>query len=287
MINRRDSLGLLAGMAVVSTSAADAGPGRGSADDSWTRSEDGLLHALMKLRAALDDRVTLEWFKGVVYGVVDSAMTPMFTVNAVAFAFYREADDGSFRGKRIEVTYHGDLASNARLDTCANPYNGEIMEVPVSRTPLQDAVIDRNGLVAPSRMGEMRIESQPGLGPGQVNGERCWVRLDTRTRLFVDGVPAPVLTYGESISYCGLNRDVLDDAIVAAPCEISYTNIMSWRPWMKMQGIAGHSTTVASGQKVESLADVPPDLASFVREQHPDLAGDPYAALTSRAGPEM
>ena len=279
MISRRESLALVAGLALSPAAFSQANTFTGAGADAWTRTPDGLLQALMKLRAALDDRMTLEWFQGVVYGVVDSTMLPLFTVNAVAFAHYQLADDGSFRGRRAEVTFHTALGDTRVLERFENPYTGEQVDVPMSRTPNSDAVIDRNGLVAPSRVGAVRIESEPSLGPGKVNGERCWVRLDTRTRVFVDGNPSPITTYGESLTYAGRNRDILDPQVLSAPCQISYMNVMNWRPWMRMGALAGHSTTVASGEKVESLAEVPKDLRSFVEQQHPDLADDPRAAL--------
>ena len=281
MISRRDSLGLFAGMAAASAIAADGDKNPVAANDSWTGSQDGLLRALMKLRAALDDRVTLEWFKGVVYGVADSAMTPLFTVNAVAFAFYEETQAGDFRGRRVEVTYHGDLGRDQLIERFENPYTGRAVEVPTSRTPLTDAVIGRNGLVVPTRIGPMRVEAESKLGPGLVNGERCWVRLDTRSSVFADGVDAPVNEYGESISYAGASREVADPAVVSAACQLNYTNAMSWRPWLQMQGRPGHTITAAIGEKVESLDSLPADLRAFVRDRHPDLAGDARAVLSA------
>ena len=281
MISRRDSLGLVAGMAVASVAAAEDDQAMTAVDDSWTRSQAGLLRTLMKLRAALDDRVTLEWFKGVVYGVADSAMTPLFTVNAVAFAYYEETQAGDFRGRRVEVTYHGDLERDRLIERFDNPYTGGTVDVPLSRTPLQDAVIGRNGLVVPARIGPMRIEAETGLGPGLVNGGRCWVRLDTRSTVFADGVDAPVNEYGESITYAGDSREVADPGVLSAACQLSYTNAMSWRPWLQMQGRPGHTMTAACGEKVESLAELPPDLRDFVRTRHPDLAEDARAVLSA------
>ena len=287
MINRRESLGLFTGALMAATvssggaathDGSDAGGPSGAAPD--------LLKSLMKLRAALDDRMTLEWFQGVVYGVVDSAMMPLFSVNAVAFAWSQQAEDGSFRGRRAEVTYHGDLVSGERLSTFANPYNGKTLEVPMSRTPSQDAVIDSNGLVVPGQLGPLRVEGFPSLGPITVNGARSWVRMDTRTSLFAPGVEQAVTEYGESISYAGRTADLLDQTLMSAPCQISYTNIMSWRPWMQMDGRSGHTVTVASGEKVESLAEVPPELSEFVRAEHPDLAEDARAAIAVASQPD-
>jgi hypothetical protein len=281
MINRRESLGLVAGAAVASVAGAGDEPAINPSDHSWTGSQQGLLRALMKLRASLDDRVTLEWFRGVVYGVVDSAMTPLFTVNAVAFAYYQQTQAGVFRGRRVEVTYHGDLQRDQLIEDFENPYTGQTVEVPTSRTPLQDAVIGPDGLVPPERIGRMRVEADTRLGPGLVNGDRGWVRLDTRSTLFIDGVESPVSEYGESMSYAGASRDIADPAVLSAPCQISYTNVMSWRPWLGMDGRSGHTITVASGEKVESLAAVPRELAEFVRSRHPDLAEDARAVLST------
>lgn len=281
MMNRRQSLGLLAGAAM----AAGAGPAgaaaHGTGEGNWTRDPEGLLRGLMKLRASLDDRMTLEWFKGIVYGVVESSVTPFFTVNAVAFAWYARAEDGSYRGRRAEVTYHGDLATDRRISAFENPYNGSKMDVPLSRTPAMDAVIDRTGLVLPARMGPLRLEAQPSLGPALVNGERCWIRLDTRSKVYAPGNDQPLTVYNESLSYAGRSADLDDKSVLSAPCQISYNNLMSWRDWMRMDGIPGHSITVASGEKVLSLAEVPGELRDFVEQQHPDLAKDPRAALAA------
>ncbi|MFT7288271.1 MAG: hypothetical protein ACI87W_002388 [Halieaceae bacterium] len=279
MISRRESLALAAGVALSSVATGAAQDLSASYSDAWTHTPDGLLRGLMKLRAALDGRMTLEWFQGVAYGVVDSAMLPLFTVNAVAFAHYRLSGDGVFNGRRAEVTYHTSLDSKRVLERFENPYNGETVDVPMSRTPNQDAVIGRGGLVAPERVGAIRIESESSLGPGTVNAERSWVRLDTRTRLFMDSAPTPMSSYGESITYAGSTRDILDTQVLSAPCQISYTNVMNWRPWMKMGELVGHTTTVANGEKVESLAALPRDLRMFVEQHHPDLAQDPRAAL--------
>lgn len=281
MISRRESLGLVAGMAFASKPCAQAKTVIG-ASDRWTESQEGVLHALMKLRAALDERVTLEWVKGIVYGVVDSAITPLFTVNAVAFASYRQSEDGEFSGRRVEVTYHGDLEHDRLIEHFENPYTGETVDVPLSRTPLQDVSIGHSGLVMPASIGPLRVEAETCLGPGLVNGERCWVRLDTRVSLLANGVASPVNEYGESMSYCGENHAVLDPKVLSASCQISYTNAMTWRPWLQMQGSPGHTLTIASGEKVESLEDVPAELRAFVRVHHPDLAEGAREVLSAR-----
>ena len=64
MISRRESLALVAGLALSPVAPTRANTFTGAGADAWTHTPDGLLQALMKLRAALDDRMTLEWFQG-------------------------------------------------------------------------------------------------------------------------------------------------------------------------------------------------------------------------------
>ena len=67
------------------------------------------------------------------------------------------------------------------------------------------------------------------------------------------------------------------------PSQISYYNLMSWRPWMMMDGVAGHSISIATGEKVWRLAELPADLRQFVADEHPDLAADALAVLTAES----
>lgn len=280
MINRRQSLGLMAGVVMASgTSAADMSA---DPDTPWPDDPDANLRALMKLRASVDDRLTLEWFKGVVYGVVDTALTPFFSVNAVAFAVYRQTEEHRFRGRRIEVVYHGDLRTGEPVSEFPNPYNNKLMQVPLSRTPLQEVTISKDGLLLPAQLGPMRIEAESELAPAIHNMGRSWVRMDTRSRLYPPNSPQPAVVYNESITYTGSSAELSDNNSVSVPCQISYNNLMSWRPWMMMEGVAGHSVSIAAGEKVWQLAELPGDLADFVRREHPDLADDAPAALAAK-----
>lgn len=279
MINRRQSLGLMAGVVMAAKAPGtemEADTGVGVADDPRA-----MLQALMKLRASVDDRLTLEWFKGVVYGVVDAALTPLFSLNAVAFASFEAQDDSSFLGRRIEVVYHGDLATGERISEFRNPYNGKLMAVPLSRTPLQPVTINTNGLMLPAQLGPLRIEAESELGPAISNGGRTWIRLDTRSRMFPPNAQQPAMVYNESISYTGSSADLETPEKVSVPSQISYYNLMSWRPWMMMDGVAGHSISIAAGEKVWQLAELPADLRQFVAAEHPDLAADALAVLTA------
>ena len=278
-MNRRQSLGLLAATllpAVVNAGAAAATPDLSSPESRF--------RALMLLRAALDDRLTMEWIKGVIFGVVDSALKPLFSVNSVAFAYYRSQPDGSFRGRRVEVIYHGDLVTGQRLESFLNPYTGATVEVPMERSGPMDAVLTINGLGLPPRLGPMSLQGETVIRPAVVRGPRLWISMETRTRLFPPNATRAVSMYNETMTYAGLLADISGDERRSAPSQLSYSNLMSWRPWLQMGNIAGHTVTNGSGEKVESLQELPEDLRDFVSQQHPDLARDARAVLDAKAG---
>jgi len=237
---------------------------------------------VMQLRGALDDRVTLEWLSGRVYGVVGAERTPLFTLNAVAFARYRQTAEDVYSGRRVEVVYHGDLDSGEQIERFTNPYTGAEVEIPEQRTPLARFEVGTDGLRLPARMGPMSIATESQIMQPLVHDGRIWLRMDTRnTFTLPDGKVAS--HYAESTVYTASAAAVADPARLSVDAELSYTNVMSWRPWMGMGGQEGHTLSSAHGEKVESLEDIPAYMQRFVGTQHPDLAADAAAVLDARA----
>jgi hypothetical protein len=280
MINRRQSLGLMAGALMVgqgTTALAADTAGKGRALDLST--PDNLLTALVKLRAGTNGELAIEWLTGVQYGVVDSVMTPFFTVNSVTVSAYRPAADGSYQGRRLEVVYYGDLATNRRIREFRNPYNGRMVEVPMDSSGTLPVFVNRSGLVLPPRLGDKRLEAESSIGPVVSGGQHVWIRFDTRSRLFDPGASRPGFVYNESTTYKGLLTEVEDPAVTMASCQVSYLSLLGWKPWMAMGDIAGCLTNSANGEKVGSVAELPANLAEFLRTEHPDIYRDPRAAL--------
>jgi len=279
MITRRESLGLALG-ALVATPAAASLPV--PPDLSAPRD---LLTALMKLRAGTNGELVLEWLKGVQYGVVDAVATPLFTVNSLTLSSYRPGADGSYQGRRLEVVFHGDLATNRLLREFRNPYNGRTVQVPTTRTGPLPVLFTPAGLVLPDRLGDKRLESESSIGPAISGGRHLWIRFDTRTRLFDAGSTRPAFVYNETTTYQGLGAEVLDPAVSVAACQVAYVSLLSWKPWMAMGDAPGCLTNNASGEKVRSIGELPPDLVEFLRAAHPDIHADPQAALTGPPAP--
>ncbi len=280
MINRRQSIELMAGALVAgqgATALAADAAGNGKALDLSTPGD--LLTALVKLRAGTNGELAIEWLTGVQYGVVATVLTPFFTVNSITVSSYRPAPNGSYQGRRLEVVYYGDLATNRRIREFRNPYNGRVVEVPMDSTGILPVLLNTAGLVLPPRLGDKRLEAESRIGPVVSGGKHVWIRFDTRSRLFEPGASQPGFVYNESTTYQGLRTEVENPAVTWASCQVSYFSLLGWKPWMEMGDIAGCLTNSANGEKVSSVAELPATPAEFLRTEHPDIYRDPRAAL--------
>lgn len=262
-----------------------AGAATGSRRKLDLASPADLLTAMMKLRAATDGTLAIEWLKGVQYGQVDAVLTPFFTLNSVTLSWYRPADGSSFRGRRLEVVWHGDLATNRPISEFRNPYTGQVVSVEAARTGPLPVVFTTAGLVLPPKLGDERIEAESSIGPAIVGGRHVWIRFDTRSRVYPPGAERPGFTYNETTTYQGHLDEVTDPAVTNARCQVSYTSVLGWKPWMAMGDIRGSISNNSNGEKVASLAALPPDMQEYLAERHPDVFRDPRAALDATQGP--
>jgi hypothetical protein len=279
-LTRRESLGLIgAGAVLAATPGAAAAP----AGLDLARPAD-LLAALVKLRAATDGSLAIEWLKGVQYGVVDAVLTPFFTLNSVTLSWYRPAPDGTFQGRRLEVVWHGDLAGNRPLDAFRNPYTGRTHRIPPVRTGPVPVVLGPEGLRLPPRLGTQRLEAEGGIGPAVTSATRVWIPFETRTRLYAPEVPVPVFVYNETSTYEGALARVLDPAVASADCAVAYVSVLGWKPWMEMGDIRGSLCNRAAGEKVATFAALPADHREYLSARHPDIAADPRAAVDAAPG---
>lgn len=286
MLTRRGTLGLAVGALVANPGATTlaAGPsGKASTPDLAAPRD--LLTALIKLRAGTNGELVIEWLKGVQYGVVDAVVTPLFTVNSLTLSAYRAGADGSYQGRRLEVVWHGDLATNRRLREFRSPYHGRVVQVPMTRTGPLPVVFTPAGLVLPDRLGDQRLESESTIGPAIAGGRHVWLRFDTRTRLFAPGATRPGFVYNETTTYQGLRSDVENPAITSAACQVAYFSLLGWKPWMEMGDVAGCITNNATGEKVRSVAELPADMGEFLLTEHPDIHRDPRAAVERTPAP--
>jgi hypothetical protein len=243
----------------------------------------GLLTAAVRLRASTNGALAFVWLSGVRFGVVDTKLTPLYGLKSCTMSYFNAAEDGTYKGRSLEVAYHSDLETNQRLETFRNPFTGETVDVPLTRTGPVNVILNAGGVVLPEFIGTKRVVIESEFRPATVRGDRVWIRFDSRSQVFDEGATEPSVLYSEMTTYGGRLSDLNNPDLTLVPSGRSYSSVTSWRPWLENGGIDGHTTANATGDKVARLDDLPADILDFIKAEHPDIYADPQGVLDSDA----
>lgn len=239
------------------------------------------LTALIKMRASMDNRIVMGGVKGYYYGVVNNKMTPLYGVLAGTLATYKQVDEWNYEGASFEVAYFTDWETGELLETFDNPYTGETVEVPQTRSGPSKLFLSLEGRRAPS--------DNPALAGLDINHRFITPRNDNGTVVLVeeirvgtpDGFSGPSFHYNEVTTYRAQMADVANPDVMLANDSTHFNGIVSWRPWLKMSGHPGHLFGTATGGRFETIEDYPPYYVELTNKHHPDVFSDPAALLES------
>jgi hypothetical protein len=211
------------------------------------------------------------------YGVVDDRMEPLFDVVAAVFTRYRRMADGGAEVFSAELAWFVDRETGKAMDSFRNPYTGASVEVP-------------GGGLSPSKYTfgpdlSMRLARQmPGMEfahevlPPVVRGNDVWITERSRSSFPIPGQPKP-MRYSESNIFHAPRSAVEARGATRVESDVSFTNVVSWRPWMKMGDHPGHLTASGAGRHGAAMASLPPAWIEATRARKPEVLRDPAALL--------
>lgn len=270
---RRRAMALLGGSMMLAAAAPARAARSGVAFD--LASEGGRARAYLMMRGALDERLVIGCVTGTYYAVVAAELTPLFGVSAATFARYRPAAAGGYEAVTAEIAYFTDLAGGAAIGRFANPFTGEVVDVPAVRS-------------APTRIRllpnlDIALDTPPpGLvfdhhvAPPEVRGDDIWFTETTRTRATGGGKP---FHYSETSTLHARLSELARPGAKRVACETGFTNVVDWRPWLKMGSRPGHMMAVGAGRYGVAMADLPPAWLAATRIHHPDVLANPAGTL--------
>ena len=275
---RRQAMALLGGVAMAPAALAAAPPTRGGGArvplDLATQA--GRNRAYFMMRGALDGQLVIGCLTGRYYGVVDAEITPLFGLSAATLARFRPTPDGGREVVTREFAFFTDLAGEKALDRLVNPYTGETVDVPtVSSAPAKVHILPNLDL---SR--EMAV---PGLVfehhvlPPEARGDDVWFTEVTRSSVTMPG--GKPLRYSESITLHARRSDLERPGAVRATTNLSYTNVVGWRPWLKMGDRPGNLMAIGAGRHAVTPAELPASWIEGMRLHYPAVLADLGAAL--------
>lgn len=275
MIHRRRLLQGMGGAALAfNTPLSMAAPGLDLSDPR------DRLTALAKMRGSSNGILTIGWVMGARYAVVDSKAIPMLGILAGTFSQYRRLDADTFEASALELAYFTDLATGKLLETWENPVTGETVEVPKTRMGPSRILMRADRLEVPRPAGEatgMKINHR-FKDPIQFQG-RVWITEEIRVESEARKPGGRGFRYNEMTTYESRLADLENPDVTAAPVNVQFQSLVTFRPWMGFGDTPGHTTARGFGGRETRVEDLPPYYLELTERFHPEVLQDPLAAL--------
>ncbi|HZV10437.1 MAG TPA: DUF1838 family protein, partial [Novosphingobium sp.] len=100
----------------------------------------------------------------------------------------------------------------------------------------------------------------------------------SRTAMHIPGAARPY-RYSESNTYRTTLAALSAPGARHVPCDVSFANVCSWRPWLGMGDHPGHMMATGMGRQNATLASVPPEWREAAAQRRPELLSKPGALL--------
>ncbi|UCG74280.1 MAG: DUF1838 family protein [Chromatiales bacterium] len=238
------------------------------------------LTALAKMRGSTDGSLTIGWVMGARYAVVDKKAIPMLGILAGTFSRYQRLDPDTFEARALEVAYFTDLDTGKLLETWENPVTGKVVEVPQTRMGPSRILMRADGLEVPNPSGEaagMEIRHR-FKDPIQFQG-RVWITEEIRVESEPRQPGGKAFRYNEMTTYESRLADLNDPELTAAPVNVQFQSLVTFRRWMGFGDTPGHTTARGFGGRETRVEDLPPYYLELTERYHADVLNDPIAAL--------
>lgn len=302
LVDRRSVIGAAAALAVPSPGAA--GPAAATAgaagdrlgNDAVALSPEDLLKTYVRVRGSLDGSITAGWLDSLRYVIVDGVAHPFCRVVAGALTRYERKSDAVYEATTLEITHYVDFHTGELLDTLTVPLTHRVVKVPPFRigpSKVRFAVqLDEREPFSPkvegkgsenfAPLGEVHLRR--AITDPRRTGAEFFVRHEEIGGVEPKAPGILPISYREWTIWRGPAEVALDPTKAYCPAELSYTAMTSWRPWMQMGDLKGHTLDSGRGGKARRFADLPSRYLELTGRRHPDVLRDPEAALLGSRG---
>lgn len=248
------------------------------------------LETMIRMRGSTDGRLVAGWLDAIRETVIDGEIVPFCRILAGTLSRFEKRGD-LYEATVLEVAYYLDPHTGAILDTFKFPGAAEAVPVPRYRTgPTKvryavalDEWEETNpaGKNAPSANFAPRasVHLQRGVGMPSLDKGSLFMRSDEYGRVYPDRAAPPTIFYREWMLWRAAARDVLEGNSPNVPADFMYSALSSWRPWMKMGSIKGHTAENGRGAKLRGPAEFPAELRELIAHKDPDILRDSARAL--------
>lgn len=284
----RSGLGMGAALAV--GTSANAVRAAGKTGDLDLETPAGVLDAYVKLLGTLEEEHVYIAFSGTLWGIVpEKVPTAICGFSGLARHQWTPQKDGYHR-KSFDVGYFSDLESGEPVDELVNPLTGETVQ------PFHYKY--GGGRQLYTKQGSLTIseEGEPGtLKPYDLNwetaGDQIWL-TEGGGGEFPSPLPPdewPRESSGDAYRFVGETtlatsiEQLSNPRVRQADYTLFWTSILSWEPWLLMNGAPGFAMWRGVGTKLDRYQDAPGTLLDYVRSEQPNYFGkkDPWDGVLS------
>ncbi len=251
----------------------------------------------MKMRSSTDGRLRFGWLRAKRFAYIDGEVSSLLDLLAGTISQAKAAVDGTYDVTILETTYYLDSNTGELLRQLPMPVTGKVVDVPLyrsgpkvvtigSRTETEEVSSGDAGVVegegdanaAPfAPQGAVHLERS--VGPAFTEGDTVWIRTEEYGRVTPTSALESAVFYRESATWQGRLREIQDPQVHSAWTALAYSAATSWRPWMQMGDVKGHTMSNGIGGKVNNISDMPAEWLRLTEKHHPDLLENPAKAL--------
>ena len=121
-----------------------------------------------------------------------------------------------------------------------------------------------------------RTEAYGGISPVEISGDTLWVEENHFSRTEISGSSsqstAAHVNVGDSlITFQARVEDLLSPEGSYVPATLAYEQTNSWASWLKMGDYPGVQLWQLKGRKLADPAEIPAQLKSRLRTDHPNF----------------
>ena len=297
-VSRRVFGGLsLAGLSAPSVGQAALAQTAAHKNQSPFKDDADLVRAVMKMRSSTDGSLRFGWLEAKRFSYIDGEVTPLLGLLAGTASQSRDNGDGTFDVNVIEITYYLDVETGELLDTLTMPVTGKAVKIPLYRSGpkvttvgvktvetevstgaagvVKDGDEESTAVFAPK--GDVKLDRS--VGPAVIDGNTVWIKTEEYGRVFPTDPKEARVFYKESAIWQGALDEILDPTVHSAKTTLSYSAATSWRPWMEMGDVEGHTMSSGIGGKCSRVEDMHEQWLSLTQIHHPDIIENPEGAL--------
>jgi hypothetical protein len=253
-----------------------------------------LLEAFVRMRGRTDGRLVYGWLRSQRSTVIDGDVRPLCDVVAGAVQRFERIAEDRYEATLLEVAHYTDPATGEPLASVEMPGTGRRVAVPAYRFgPIKArfaVALDEWEDFDPPQGGRNAAEFVPrssvhlvrGLSVPTVAASRIHLRADEYGRVHPERTKPHTVFYREWMVWRADPAALADRTSPYVAADYGYTALTSWRPWMQMGDVRGHTVDSGYGAKTLDWGQCPRHFLDLTRRLHPDVLDDPERALRGK-----